>query len=66
MKQRSPRRQSRYGRTVAAPRWRTTPERLARMKRFVDARGIDKTELIELALDEYMNRHEGRPHTAMD
>jgi hypothetical protein len=57
MKPRTQRRQQRYGRLVRGWGWRTTPERLQQMQRFIDKHGMDKTEFLERAVDEYLDNH---------
>ena len=50
------RRSARYGKLVPAWRWRTTPARLERMEELREKLGISKTELIETAIDQLLER----------
>ena len=50
-------RQARYGRLVRGWDWRTTPERLQMAEKLRLAQGITRTELIERAIDEYLEKH---------
>lgn len=45
------RRMMRYGKLVNAPRWKTTPERIADMRDYCAKKEIDATQMIEDGVD---------------
>lgn len=51
------RRPDRYGRLVQGWNWRTTPELLEMADQAREKLGINKTEMIEQALKDFINRH---------